>query len=691
MDLDDSYKEYCLDKYRAKSPFELINRKLLIHKQLEKPPRTYVVYSDLHGSYEKFLHWLKNGLGYYRIAVNNTLGESYSKPITECYEQLLLIINRRRFEAIEEFIQSSSEEFDNRAHFFDPVPHEFNLVLDHLEDFGLTKRRILLDCLRLLQDITKGDERRIIKMVPHQYLENILQLYHQTDAESFEGLVQGICGQSVIYSFMMSLVVRLVVFNMFDKHINLGDTFDRGDGADQLIKLYRTFFGDMGSESPLHYIWGNHDILWLGAGIGNPILCVEALRVSIRYNNTEFLARYGFQLKALEDFAFETYHLRPSGSYAKTKGLSDQDQDRVIKVAKALLVLQLKLTLLNLREAVKIPGEIDYQPELERHEALLKLLILPTNAKEDETAWAEFMAQNPLYRDCYFPTIDPEDPARLTAREQQVVLDIVSQFNRLPKLQKDLQWMFEKGETYRVVDNTLYFHAALPATEDHQLVSVKGRQGKELLDFIQKDLKRISRSYQNSETISLREQMLLWHLWSGKESPFFCKEKMATLERAVFHKEAAEADPLTTHREVANPYYKNIRDDHFLSKVLYDFHAEKICMGHTPVKTMRQAVLSDSIRAFIIDGGAASAYGDRGAVLINTPDYAYLTMHPGLKELIDAEKANRLPDIQVHRMEERGRLRLRHMEKGYFLERELEAIDQLLSTELDRFKTKYFY
>lgn len=683
------YKEYCLDKYDGQDMFDLINRKLLIHKQLEKPPRTYVVYSDLHGSYEKFLHWLKNGMGYYKIAVQRVLGDSYSSQITECYEQLLLIVSRTRFEAIERFIESDEEDFNDEDHFLSPVAGDFADVVERLELYGLTRRRVLLDNLKLLREITLGDERRIIKLVPQRFLENILKLFHQNDRESFEGLVEGVVENETIYNFILSLVVKLIVNNVFDKHINLGDTFDRGEGADKLMKLYRSQFGGLGSDSPLHYIWGNHDILWLGAGIGNPILAVEAIRVSMRYNNLDFLGRYGFDLSLLEEYAKKTYRVKPTGKYIKSNDFSDDEIDLATKMTKALLVIQLKLTLAWLGEVKAIPGAIDYGDEWQRHLDLLRML--PKGIEEDPKVWQNFCKENPLFLDCYFPTFDAEDPSRLTDEEQEVADGIVRQFITLPKVQRDVRWLFEKGETYRVVDNTLYFHAAIPSTENFELHATRGRSGKVLLDFIQRDLKRIALKHQENDDISLGEKMLLWHLWCGTNSPFFCKSKMATLERAVFVKEEAASNPLTTHAEISNPFYKNIRVDRFLSRLLSEFHAEKICMGHTPIKSVRQAILSDSIRAFIVDGGASEAYGDRGVVLINTPEYSYLTFHPSLGDLKRAEAENRLPDIQTNRLEERGRLRLRHMEKGYFLNKELEAINELLTEKLPEFNDSYFY
>lgn len=475
---------------------------------------------------------------------------------------------------------------------------------------------------------------------------------------------------------------------MFDKHINLGDTFDRGDGADKLIQFYKSYFGPASVASPLHYIWGNHDILWLGASVGNPICCMTALRISMRYNNVDLLFRYGFNLDKLKNFALKCYKEVPTGQYVKESNSDLWPLEVAIKMTKVLLILESKLTVSCLKEALAIPGDIDYEKYYQRYVDLLALL--PVGIREDKNEWTEYIKENRLFTDVYFPSIDPAAPEKLTEEEKEVVDDLVEQFCRLPRLQDDIKWMFEKGETYRVMDNTIYYHAALPATEDMELDEIKGMKGKKLLDFIQRDLKRISIKHANNEVVTHREKMLFWFLWCGENSPFFCKSKMATLERAVFNKEVASKDFLTTWKEVANPYYKNIRNDDFLNKILLDFHAERICMGHTPVKNVEQGILSDNLRAFIVDGGASSAYGDRGAVLISSPDYTYLTFHPNLKDLLEAEKKNQLPDLNIIHLEEKKKLKLAQMDKGYFLRRELEAINELLGDKIGPYYESYF-
>ena len=65
--------------------------------------------------------------------------------------------------------------------------------------------------------------------------------------------------------------------------------------------------------------------------------------------------------------------------------------------------------------------------------------------------------------------------------EEEVVKDLVYQFTTLPKLQKDIKWLFEFGEAYRVVDHTLYFHAAIPSTKDMELAETKGLKGRKVI------------------------------------------------------------------------------------------------------------------------------------------------------------------------------------------------------------------
>ena len=169
-------------------------------------------------------------MGYFQIAVSEILGTHYSSAICECYEKLLLLVSRTRFEKIIECVENDDETFERADLFQSPVPKSFINTLEKLQnEHGLTRKRILLDVIEILRSTTRGDERRIIKTVPPGYLENVLKLYSQDDKASFDGLVKGIVENKEVYYFLTSLLIKLVLSNIFDKHINLGDTYDRGE------------------------------------------------------------------------------------------------------------------------------------------------------------------------------------------------------------------------------------------------------------------------------------------------------------------------------------------------------------------------------------------------------------------------------------------------------------------------------
>ena len=230
-------------------------------------------------------------------------------------------------------------------------------------------------------------------------MENILKLYAPTDDSSYEAVVSAVVEKESIFSIVTSMLVKLILSNTFDKHINLGDTFDRGEEADKLMGLYRRYFNNDDSPIPLHYIWGNHDILWMGAGIGNPILCMTALRISMRYNNVDFLARYGFNLEGLRSLARKSYKKTPIGKYVKAKDFTKWSKEDAIKMTKTLLVLESKLTLTWLKDSMdevgdETVGRIDYRRDFERQKELMNFLPVQ-GLGDDEKEWEEFIKKNP--------------------------------------------------------------------------------------------------------------------------------------------------------------------------------------------------------------------------------------------------------------------------------------------------------
>ena len=54
--------------------------------------------------------------------------------------------------------------------------------------------------------------------------------------------------------------------------------------------------------------WGNHDILWMGAGLGSKACIANVIRICARYGNNDILEDgYGINLLPLAAFAMEKY------------------------------------------------------------------------------------------------------------------------------------------------------------------------------------------------------------------------------------------------------------------------------------------------------------------------------------------------------------------------------------------------
>ena len=56
--------------------------------------------------------------------------------------------------------------------------------------------------------------------------------------------------------------------------------------------------------------WGNHDILWMGAGLGSKACIANVIRICARYGNNDILEDgYGINLLPLAAFAMENMQM----------------------------------------------------------------------------------------------------------------------------------------------------------------------------------------------------------------------------------------------------------------------------------------------------------------------------------------------------------------------------------------------
>jgi fructose-1,6-bisphosphatase-3 len=388
---------------------------------------------------------------------------------------------------------------------------------------------------------------------------------------------------------------------LLDRIQVLGDIFDRGPQPDKIIRiLSSTYYRNM-----VDYVLGNHDILWLGAASGNKSLIAETIRITCRYDHFEMMERFHFDTSRLAEFARNTYPADTVNGNFKAKTEMGRSME------KALAIIQFKLEEKTIRDF----------PDYDMHSRLW-LDRLAQMLKTGQTAGLN---------DTSFPTIDLDNPGRLSEEEQQVIDDLEDQFRHNRKLKRLLHYFFTSGRTYSILNNILNIHALVPSTPDGNFEEFLGRRGKNLLDYIQKTIRRVGRNYLDDKPQDIKDQALFFYLWCGPKSPFFGKHAMKTFER-YFLKDKK------THEERSLYWKCNLKTDAFKRKLQQEFGVQRVVFGHTPVDYLkgRQMASEDGI-AINVDGGFAAAYYNRGHALVHTPHQLYGIILPTPDEIKKAE------------------------------------------------------
>ncbi|SHO50445.1 fructose-bisphosphatase class III [Desulfopila aestuarii] len=411
----------------------------------------------------------------------------------------------------------------------------------------------------------------------------------------------------------LSLAIREV---LLDRIQVVGDIFDRGPQPDKIIRI----LSSPAYNRIVDYVYGNHDILWMGAASGNRSLIAEALRITCRYDHFELMDRLGFDTSRLAEFASATYPAETVTGKFKAK------TDLGRSMEKALAIIQFKLEERTILENTEY--EMQSRMWMDKLAAMLK---------SGETAGLN---------DTSFPTIDLNDPLQLSAEEQTIIDDLANQFVTNRKLKRLLAFFFTRGNTYHIHSNTLNIHALVPSTADGHFDDFMGRKGKLLLDFIQDMIRRVGFNYIEGKPQKKQDQDLFFYLWCGPKSPFFGKHAMKTFERYfLLDKES--------HVERSLYWKDNMQTKAFKQKMLQEFGVKRVVYGHTPVNYMKGAKMaSDDGVAINVDGGFAEAYYNRGHSLVHTPHQLYGIILPTPEEIKEAMKRLESAPLDIELIDE---------------------------------------
>lgn len=435
--------------------------------------------------------------------------------------------------------------------------------------------------------------------------------------------------EEIISLRLITHLAHTVTKVLLDHILVLGDIFDRGAQPDKIIRI----LSSAAYRNMVDYVFGNHDILWLGAASGNRSLIAEAMRITCRYDHFDLIERLRFDSAKLADFAIKTYPAQ------KVTGKIKAKTDKGKSMEKALSVIQFKL------EEQTIKNHPEY--EMESRLWMDRLADMLRSGNTDGL------------NDTHFPTIDLDNPGRLTDEEKAIIDDLEHQFVTNRKLKRLLKFFFTKGHTYYIHSNSLNIHALVPSTKDGEFEDFLGRKGKALLDFIQDTIERVGANYMNDIKQLEDDQALFFYLWCGTKSPFFGKHAMKTFERYfLIDKES--------HLEKTLYWQQNLQTKAFKQKLQEEFGIQRVIFGHTPVDYLKGSQMaSNDGMAINVDGGFAAAYYNRGHALVHTPHQIYGIILPTPEEMNEAQMKLESAPLDIELIDEfRQPMKIKDTEKG---------------------------
>lgn len=515
---------------------------------------------------------------------------------------------------------------------------------------------------------SKYSRSKVRKAIPKEYQYIIDELLHSNQNSYdkdiyYDKIIDSIISLGRADAFIIAisnLIQQLAVDHL---HI-IGDIYDRGPGPhiiiDELMKYHS-----------IDIQWGNHDIIWMGAAAGSEACIFNVIRICARYNNLDILEEgYGINIRTITEFAMEEYGKEESSIFTP-KNIDEKDSkfdQRVMeKTQQAAAIIQFKLE-----------GKIiKRHPEYNMEDRLLLDKINYKKGKITIDGKTYHLIEN------YFPTIDPENPYELSAKEEEVVKKLVKSFKNSEKLQRHIQFLYSKGNIYKIYNNNLLIHGCVPMDKNGEFVTtnVNGVElkGKNYLDYVEKIARE---GYFETEGSEKREngKDFLWYLWCGKNSPIFCKDKMKTFER--YYLEEKE-----TWEEIKNPFYNFENDENVSVKVLREFGIDPkkghIICGHIPVKFKAgESPIKASGKLFIIDGGLSKAYQKTTGIAGYTLRYSSYGLTLVAHEPFTSRENAIINETDLHSekqlVEKVERKRIKDTDKGKELMAQIADLEKLL-------------
>lgn len=610
-----------------------------LNATLRLPKGTEYYFSDLHGEHEAFIHLLRSGSGVIR------------RKIDELFGQSMLEADRDELAAVIYYPKR------NLARKRRKIPEGFD------EWCEITINRLVQVCREVSRKYARA---RVHKAMDPKYefiLDELMQT-DDTDADKrryFRELVSSVISAGIAEPLITALCHLIQQMTVDSLHI-IGDLFDRGPRADKILD-------ELMKHHDVDIQWGNHDIDWMGALAGNRVCLMNVLRIATSYNSFDVIEDgYGINLRPLSMFAAQVYGDDPCARFQPhvlDENVFDPiDPMQAARMHKAVAIIMFKLE-----------GQL-----LLRHPeyGMQGRLLLDKVDFEKHTITIGGV-EHPML-DTNFPTVDPADPYRLTAEENDLVEGIWQSFRHSVPLRRHIDYIYNHGGMYKIINNNLLYHGCIPLDENGEFETVELLRGKfsgrALLDHLDK---RVRQAYYTGDENSVD---LMWYLWCGAKSPLFGRDRMTTFERYFI------ADK-STYTETRNAYYRAYEDVSVCEKILREFGLDPatahIINGHVPVKHGENPVKARG-RLFVIDGGISKAYqsttGIAGYTLIFDSHDLQLAQHKPFRQATAEQTAETFTTIRVvEKMPHR--LLVKDTDAGEAIRSKIAALEELLNAYRD--------
>lgn len=623
---------------KSKAAAEIIN----LNAILNLPKGTEYFASDIHGEHEAFSHILRNAAGSIRLKVDDVFGDSLtdaekqqlSTLIYYPREKMALILRdiddkhrwyKQTILRIVDVCRVSAQKY-TRSHVRKALPEDFAYIIEEL------------------MTVKSDDPNK------EAYYDAILEAVIATNRA--EDLIEALC---------------LLIQHLAIDHLHIvGDIYDRGPLPHEIMESLMAYHN-------VDIQWGNHDMVWMGASLGQRGCIAHVVRNCARYGNLSILEdAYGINVLPLAAFASDAYENDPCIGFG-LKGnpeITPSERELNEKIQKAMAVIQFKV------EAALIDENPSF--DLEDRKLLHKINY------EDKTIEIDGALYDLV--DTTFPTVDPADPYKLTDEEEEVMARLETAFRDCEKLQRHMRFLLDAGNLYKISNGSLLLHACVPLNADGTLLEtdVFGEKyaGKALYDEMEA---RVRDAFDNPDPEARKRGAdLMWYLWLGKGSPLFAKSKMATFELYLIEDKAAR-------KEVKNPFYSFLAEENeaVFDTIFEDFGlnpaTSRIICGHVPVKVKDgEDPIKVGGKVLCIDGGFSKAYqpttGIAGYTLISNSYGFVLATHEPLESTqvavekeIDIHSAKRVVE-EVDR-----RAIIADTDKGRQLQQQVDDLQRLLT------------